>query len=154
FVAGSFLENAPVIPVSSTTGEGIDQLKSELARAAAGVPQKDASRYFRLPVDRAFSIKGFGTVVTGTCVAGAVRKEQEVELHPGGRKLRVRGVQVYGRPAEEARAGERTALNLADIEPGELARGMTLAQPNLFRTTKIIDCRLELLRSAQPLKNR
>lgn len=154
FVAGSFLAGAPVVPVSSVTGAGLDQLRAELERAADAVPQKDASAHFRLPIDRAFSIKGFGTVVTGTLVAGAVRREQEVELHPTGRRLRVRGIQVFGAAAEQARAGERTALNLADIEPADLSRGMDLTEPGRFHTVQQIDCRLELLPSAKPLKHR
>jgi len=93
-------------------------------------------------------------VVTGTLISGVVRKEQEVELYPTGRRLRVRGVQVHGASAEQAVAGQRTALNLADIEPADLARGMVLAAPALFHTTGQVDCALELLPSAKPLKHR
>src|SRR5713226_7797504 len=99
-------------------------------------------------------MKGFGAVITGTLISGAVGKDQEVEIHPGGRRARVRGVQVYGCPAERAIAGQRTALNLADVELGDLARGMTLAAPGVLRTTGEFDCVLELLRSAKPLKHR
>jgi selenocysteine-specific elongation factor len=154
FVAGSFLEGAPAVPVSSVTGAGLDDLRKELQRSAETVPQRSATGHLRLPLDRAFTVKGFGTVVTGTLISGAVRKEQEVELHPAGRRLRVRGVQVYGEPAERAVAGQRTALNIADIEPSELARGMVLAAPGVFRNTTQIDCSLELLVSAKPLKHR
>jgi len=154
FTAGSFLEGAPAIPVSSATGAGLSELRAALERAASEVPPKDASGYFRLPIDRSFSIKGFGTVVTGTLISGAVRREQEVEVYPPGRRARVRGVQVYGRSAAQALAGQRTALNLADLEAGELARGMTLAEPGRFETTRQVDCRLELLPSARPLKPR
>ena len=154
FVAGSFLEGAPVVAVSSVTGAGLDELRCELQRVASAVPEKSAAGHFRLPLDRAFTVKGFGTVVTGTLISGAVRKEQEVELHPTGRRLRVRGVQVYGEPAEQALAGQRTALNLADIEPAELARGMVLAAPGTFRTVTQVDCALQLLPSAKPLKHR
>ena len=154
FVAGSFLDGAPVVPVSSVTGAGIAQLRQALERAAAAVPEKSAAGHFRLPLDRAFTVKGFGTVVTGTLISGAVHKEQEVELYPTGRRLRVRGVQVYGAAAGEARAGQRTALNLADIEPAELARGMVLAAPGTFRTVTQVDSRLELLPSSKPLKQR
>ena len=133
FVAGSFLQGAPIVPVSSTTGAGLDALRQELARLARAAPAKNAAGHFRLPIDRAFSVKGFGTVITGTLMSGAVAREQEVEMHPTGRRLRVRGVQVYGKTAAEARAGERTALNLADIEPAEIARGMTLAEPGRMR---------------------
>jgi len=154
FVAGSFLEGAPVVAASSVTGAGLDELRERLRIAAETVVEKSAAGHFRLPLDRAFSIRGFGTVATGTLISGAVRKEQEVELHPGGRRLRVRGVQVYGEHAEQAVAGQRTALNLADIDPSELARGMVVAAPGLFRTTRQVDCSLELLRSAKPLKHR
>ena len=154
FVAGSFLEGAAVVAVSSVTCAGLDDLRRELQRAASSVPEKSVAGHFRLPLDRAFTVKGFGTVVTGTLISGAVRREQEVEVYPTGRRLRVRGVQVYGEPAEQALAGQRTALNLADIEPAELARGMVLAAPGTFRTVTQVDCSLELLPSARPLKHR
>ena len=154
FVAGSFLEGAPIVPVSSTTGEGLDRLRLELARAAEAVAEKDSSRHFRLPIDRAFSMKGFGAVVTGTLISGSVKKEQEVEIHPDGRRVRVRGVQVHGHPATQATAGQRTALNLADIDHGSLVRGMTLAEPGVFTSTREFDCVLDLLQSAKPLKHR
>jgi selenocysteine-specific elongation factor len=154
FVAGSFLEGAPVVAVSSVTGAGLGELRRELERAACAAPSKWAAGHFRLPLDRAFTVKGFGTVVTGTLISGNVSKEQEVELYPTGRRLRVRGVQVYGEPAEHACGGERTALNLADIEPAEVARGMVLAAPGVFRTTTQVDCALQLLPSAKPLKHR
>lgn len=154
FVAGSFLEGAPVVAVSAVTGQGLDELRQRLREVASQVPVKDASRYLRLPIDRAFSMRGFGTVVTGTLVSGSVAREQEVELHPGGRRLRVRGVEVHGEPVERALAGQRTALNLAGLEASELARGMVLAEPGRFRAVSEIDCRLELLPSAKPLKNR
>ena len=99
-------------------------------------------------------MKGFGTVVTGTLISGTVAKEQEVEVYPSGRRLRVRGVEVHGAKAERAVAGQRTALNLADIEVSELSRGDVLSEPGRFRAVKQIDCRLDLLRSAKPLKNR
>ncbi|HWB85918.1 MAG TPA: selenocysteine-specific translation elongation factor [Bryobacteraceae bacterium] len=153
-VAGSFLEGAPVVPVSSVTGEGLDELRSQLCRVAQEAPEKNSAGHFRLPVDRVFSVKGFGTVVTGTLISGAVRKEQEVELYPGGQRLRVRGVEVHGAAAERATAGQRTALNLADIEPAELARGDVLSEPGRFRAVKQVDCRLDLLASAKPLKHR
>jgi selenocysteine-specific elongation factor len=154
FVAGSFLAGAPVIPVSSATGAGLDALRAALARVAEGAPPKDASAAFRLPIDRAFTMKGFGTVVTGTLISGTVRRDQEVELYPAGRRLRVRGIQVYGEPAAEARAGERTALNLADIDPSEARRGMTLTEPGRFEPVRHIDALLELVPSAKPLKHR
>ena len=153
-VAGSFLEGAPMVPVSSVTGAGLEELRKELARVAAEAPEKDASGHFRLPIDRVFTVKGFGTVATGTLVSGSVAKEQEVELYPAGRRLRVRGVQVHGTSARRAVAGQRTAVNLADIEPAELARGDVLSEPGVFRAVKQVDCRLQLLPTAKPLKHR
>src|ERR1017187_631761 len=153
-VAGSFLEGAPAVAVSSVTGTGLDDLRKALARVAAAVPEKNAAGHFRLPIDRVFSVKGFGTVATGTLISGSIHKEQEVEVYPAGRRLRVRGVEVHGSKAELAVAGQRTALNLADIEPAELTRGDVLSEPGRFRAVKQVDCRLDLLRSAKPLKHR
>jgi selenocysteine-specific elongation factor len=153
-VAGSFLEGAPIVPVSSLTGAGLNDLRRELARVAAVVPEKNAASHFRLPVDRVFSVKGFGTVATGTLVSGSVAAEQTVEVYPAGRRLRVRGVQVHGSKADRAVAGQRTAVNLADIEPAELRRGDVLSEPGQFRAVKQVDCRLDLLPSAKPLKHR
>jgi selenocysteine-specific elongation factor len=154
FLAGSFLDPAtsPIIPVSSKTGAGLDQLKRELARLAAAVPAKDSGAVFRLPIDRVFTMKGFGTVVTGTLISGTVHKEQEVEVHPTGKRLRVRGVQVHGRPAEQAVAGQRTALNLAGVETAELARGMMLTPPEMFHPAVRLGVQLDLLPSAKPLR--
>ena len=111
FTKGSFLEGAPVVAVSSRTGQGLDTLKDELRRLSAEVPAKDSSRYFRLPIDRSFVMKGFGPVITGTLVSGKVQKEAEVEAHPTGKRLRVRGIQVHGQAVDTAYAGQRTALN-------------------------------------------
>ncbi len=157
-VTGSFLERAPIVPVSSVTGEGLAELRKELARVAGEAAEKNAAGWFRLPIDRVFSVKGFGTVATGTLISGSVRKEQEVQVYPerpsGARLLRVRGVQVHGSATGRAVAGERTAVNLADIEPAELARGDVLSEPGRFRAVKAVDCRLQLLASAKPLKHR
>lgn len=156
FVKGSFLDPAqsPIVAVSSKTGAGLDQLRAELARVAAEIPAKDSAAVFRLPIDRVFSMKGFGTVVTGTLISGTVRKEQELEVHPTGKRLRVRGVEVHGAAAEQAIAGQRTALNLAGVEIAELARGMMLTPPGMFRSTKRVSVTLDLLRSAKPLRDR
>jgi selenocysteine-specific elongation factor len=153
-VAGSFLDGAPIIPVSSVTSAGLDDLRGALARVAAEVSEKDSRGWFRLPVDRAFTIKGFGAVVTGTLISGSVEKEQEVELYPGGRRLRVRGLQVHGAASGRAVAGERTAVNLAGIEHTEIARGDVLSAPGRFHPVRRLDCRLDLLPSARPLKRR
>ncbi|MBS1854895.1 MAG: selenocysteine-specific translation elongation factor [Acidobacteria bacterium] len=153
-VAGSFLAGAPIVPVSSVTGAGLDDLRGELARAASAVPEKNAGGHFRLPIDRVFSIRGFGTVATGTLISGSVTRDQEVELYPAGRRLRVRGVQVHGSASDRARAGQRTAVNLADIEPAEIARGDMLGEPGRFHPVTHLDARLDLLPSAKPLKHR
>ncbi|HWP84567.1 MAG TPA: selenocysteine-specific translation elongation factor, partial [Terriglobia bacterium] len=153
FVAGSFLEGAPVVAVSSRTGAGLEELRECLRAAAAAVPAKDSSRHFRLPIDRAFVMKGFGAVVTGTLIAGRIRKEAEVEVHPIGKRVRVRGIQVHGKAVEEATAGQRTALNLSGVDAGELQRGMVLAAPGRFVPTRRVDARLHLLPSAPALKN-
>lgn len=154
FVAGSFLEGAPVVPVSSVTGAGLDRLREELRGLAERVPGKDASRHFRLPVDRSFSMRGFGAVVTGTLLSGSVALEDEVEVHPLGRRARVRGIQVHGGDSRRAFAGQRTALNLAGIDHLELRRGMVLAMPGFFHPATVLDCSIELLASAHPLKHR
>jgi selenocysteine-specific elongation factor len=154
FVAGSFLEGAPVVPVSSVTFQGLEELKAALREVALRAPQKDAGRWLRLPVDRSFSLRGFGTVVTGTLISGSVAPDQEVEAHPGARRLRVRSVQVHGRPVPRAVAGQRTALNLVGAEPQELPRGTVLADPGRFRAVRQIECRFHLLPSARPMKHR
>jgi selenocysteine-specific elongation factor len=154
FLRGSFLEGAPIVAVSAKTGAGLDELRRQLARIAGETPPKDASRYFRLPIDRAFAIKGFGTVVTGTLIAGQVKAEDEVELFPSRRRLRVRGVHSGGKPMISASAGQRTALNLAGIEHQEVYRGMILAAPKRFEATSRLDVRLILLPGAKRLKHR
>jgi len=154
FVRGSFLEGAAILPVSARTGAGLDALKLELLRAAQAVPAKGATRHFRLPIDRAFAMKGFGTVVTGTLVSGAVKAEDEVELYPVRKRVRVRGLHSGGTSVERAVAGQRTAANLAGIEREEIERGMVLAPPGIFEPAKRLDARITLLRSARPLQNR
>ena len=152
FLGGSFLEKAPLVPVSAKTGAGLGDLRKALSAAAANVPGKDGSRYFRLPIDRAFAMKGFGSVVTGTLISGSVRAGDEVELFPSGERLRVRGVESGGKSVERATPGQRTAVNLAGIEHTALKRGMVLATPGKFRRTRRVDVRLELLASARKMK--
>jgi len=153
FLRGSFLENSPVIPVSSLKGSGLDELKRELVRVGSLTPSRDSSAITRLPIDRVFTMKGFGTVVTGTLIAGSIRKDDELELFPARRKVRVRGVQVHGTATDEAVAGERTAVNVTGVEKQELKRGMTLSEPGLLEPTSRIDVKLSLLSSAKPLKD-
>jgi len=152
FVRGSFLEGSPIIPVSSLKGTGLDELKRELVQAATNVSVRDSSAIARLPIDRVFAMKGFGTVITGTLIAGTIHREDELDLFPSGKKVRVRGVQVHGSSAESAVAGERTALNLAGVEKAELARGMTLTAVGTLKPSSRIDVKLSLLSSAKPLR--
>jgi selenocysteine-specific elongation factor len=157
FLRGTFLETskAPIVAVSSLTGAGLEDLKQAMAAAAAGVQPRDSAAIARLPIDRVFTMRGFGTVVTGTLVAGTIRREDELEVFPTGRRVRVRGVQVHGQTAEAAVAGQRTALNLAGASREDFSRGMTLATPATFTATRRADVRLKLLASAQhPLKDR
>ncbi len=157
FLRGTFLEppKSPVVSVSSLTGAGLDDLKRAMIAAAAEVLPRDSHALARLPVDRVFTMKGFGTVVTGTLVAGTIHREEELEVFPSGRKVRVRGVQVHGQAAEAAVAGQRTALNLAGASTEDLSRGMTLAPVATFAVTRRVDVRLSLLSSApRPLKSR
>jgi selenocysteine-specific elongation factor len=156
FLRGTFLDpsHAPIVALSSLTGAGMDDLKRALVRVALEVPARDSTSLARLPIDRVFSMKGFGTVVTGTLISGAIQKEAELEVFPKGKQVRVRGIQVHTAPSDEAVAGQRTALNLAGATTEELARGMTLAPPAIFNATSRVDVQLSLLPSAKPLKDR
>ena len=154
FVRGSFLEGAPIVAVSARTGAGLEELKREMLRVAASAPPRDASRHARLPIDRVFSMQGFGTVVTGTLISGTLRPDEEVEILPSGKRSRIRGLHSGGRTVTRAVAGQRTAVNLADASVGEIERGMVLATKGVFRTTSRMDARVSLLASARPLKSR
>src|SRR5579863_424959 len=147
FLRGTFLEGAPILGVSSLTGAGLDGLRQAIA-SAKGIAARDSKALARLPIDRVFSMKGFGTVVTGTLISGTIRRDEEMEVFPSGRRVRVRGVQVHGQSAEAAVAGQRTALNLVGASPEDLSRGMTLAPPATFAPTRRIDVQLQLLPSA------
>ena len=147
-VAGSFLETAPVVAVSSRTGEGLVELKSTLREIALQVPARSEEFITRLPIDRAFTMSGFGAVVTGTLIAGAIEEGDELELLPGVRQVRVRGLQVHGERVKQATAGQRTAVNLTGIETAELERGMVLAPPQRLRPTQIVDARVTMLEDA------
>jgi selenocysteine-specific elongation factor len=154
FVKGSFLDGAPILPVSAKSGQGLAELKKVLQDAAREVAGKEGSQYFRLPIDRSFAVKGFGTVVTGTLISGQVAVGNEVELLPERTVLRVRGIQTGGKSVERADAGQRTAVNLAGIEHTALKRGMALGAPGRFAKTRRMDARLDLLKSAASLKHR
>ena len=156
FLRDSFLDpgQSPIIAVSSLTGAGLDELRQAIIEVAAEIPAKDSTALARLPIDRVFTMKGFGTVVTGTLVSGTICKEDDLEVFPAGQRVRVRGVQVHGQSAEQAVAGQRTALNLAGVTTQELARGMVLAPPSTFHSSSRLDVSLALLPSAKALKDR
>src|SRR6202011_1856166 len=154
YVRGSFLEGSAIVPVSAKTGAGIPELKRALHAAATQITGKDSTRAFRLPIDRAFAMKGFGTVVTGTLISGSVQTGDEVELLPGGERLRVRGVQTGGQTVAQAFAGQRTAVNLAGIAHTAVRRGMTLAEPGKFLRTRRIDVQFTLFAGTHKLKHR
>ena len=154
-VAGSFLEGAPVVAVSSLTGAGLEEFKTTLRELSLKAPPRASDSVARLPVDRAFTMRGFGAVVTGTLVAGEIREGEEMELLPAGERVRVRGVQVHGAAVRAARAGQRTAVNLGGVETASIERGMVLAPAGRLQPTQIIDARVEVLRGApRPLRSR
>jgi selenocysteine-specific elongation factor len=146
--ADSFLEGAPTLDVSARNGSGIEELKSALRTAALNVPARSAETLTRLPVDRAFTMRGFGAVVTGTLVSGEIAEGQELELAPGALRARVRGVQVHGSSVRAAGAGQRTAVNLGGVEVSSIERGMVLAPAGRLRPTQIFDARIKLLADA------
>ncbi len=147
-VAGSFLEDAPVVAASARTGEGLEELKRVLREVALAVPARSSETVARLPVDRAFTMRGFGAVVTGTLVAGEIGEGQELELLPTGARVRVRGLQVHGAAVRAAGAGQRTAVNLAGVEAASVERGMLLAPVGRLTPTQMLDARVEVLKSA------
>jgi len=155
FVAGTFLETAPIVPVSSKTGAGLDALKAELALLAEGAAEKKRDGAFRLPVDRVFTVAGFGTVVTGTLLAGEIKLGDELELLPAGHCGRVRGIQAHGAKTDIGQAGQRLAVNLQGIDLDQAHRGDVVVPAGLFRTTRRVDVRLDHLASAsRDLKHR
>ena len=154
-VENSFLENAPVVAVSAKTGAGIDELKDNLRTLAARIPVRQNEAIARLPIDRSFSVKGFGAVVTGTLISGEIRETDELEVLPIHRKVRVRGIQTHGKTVKSAHAGQRTAINLGGIEHRETTRGMILAESGILRPTQIFDAEIEVLKTAKKnLKSR
>jgi selenocysteine-specific elongation factor len=154
-VAGSFLESAPMLAVSAKTGVGLNELKATLRDVALHLPPRSSAFVPRLPVDRAFTMKGFGAVVTGTLVSGEIAEGNDLELLPRGLRVRARGLQVHGKSVERALAGQRTAINLGGVDAASILRGMVLAPVDRFRPTQIIDVELHVLRSApRPLRSR
>ena len=153
-VRHTFLETAPVLAVSAFTGEGIKELREALVEVALGVPEHGSDIIPRLPLDRAFSVSGFGTVATGTLLSGSVRAGENVELQPQGRLVRVRGVQVHQLPREEANAPTRVAVNLAGVEVGEIRRGDFVVPPGSLSPAATVDVELRMVSSTPPLRHR
>jgi selenocysteine-specific elongation factor len=143
-----FLEDAPIVRVSARTGEGLDELRRELGEVFERVPPRGTEGVPRLPVDRSFVLKGFGTVVTGTLVSGRLEEGEEVEVLPGGRRARIRGIQVHRTKLPRAEAGRRTAINLQGLDCDDVPRGSTLTRPGALLATRRAWARLTLLGSA------
>lgn len=154
-VETTFLAGCPIVPVSVKTGAGLPELRATLAALGRAVPAKDPDRTARLPIDRVFTVKGFGTVVTGTLVAGRFAVDEKVEVYPRGAQSKVRGLQVHGHPVEHASAGQRTAVNLQGVERAAIERGDVLAPAGTLVPTLLLDASLELLEDApRPVKTR
>ena len=154
FVKGTFLEGSPVVPVSSRTGENIELLKKEISDLALRVTPKTSGGLFRLPIDRVFSLKGFGTVVTGTAISGSVSVDNMVEILPRNISTKVRGLHSHGKAITTAYAGQRVAVNLQSVEKEDLSRGDVAVTSSSFFPTKTIDAFLELLSDAPLLKSK
>jgi selenocysteine-specific elongation factor len=155
FLKGTFLEGKPIVPVSAKTGQGLDELKHALQTLVARVPPKQMEGKFRLPVDRVFTIRGFGTVVTGTLFSGMIRVEDRIKIYPKEIEAKVRGLQVHNASVTEAVAGQRTAINLQGIDKVELERGDALGHPGEFAPTFMLDAVLQHLSDApRPLRHR
>jgi selenocysteine-specific elongation factor len=152
-VAGSPLEGAELVRVSARTGEGMDRLQAALDRLAERMAPRSAAGLLRLPVDRVFTLHGFGTVITGTLVSGTLSVGDELEALPSGRRARARGLQVHGASVERAEAGSRTAVNLAGVEVTDLERGDVLSRPGTLRATSMLDVELTLLPGEKPLRD-
>ncbi len=155
FLEGSFLEGAPIIPVSALTGQGLPQLLEALETLCEVVPERTSSGLFRLPVDRVFTMKGFGTVITGSLVSGKVRVGETVVIYPSGIQSKVRGVQVHGQKADQATASMRTAINFQGIDRAAIARGDVVGGVNTLKPSYMVDGLLLYIASNEKaLKNR
>ena len=152
---GTFLEKAMILRASSVTGDGIEDIKKHLKNIIAVIKDKTDKGYFRLPIDRAFSVKGFGTVVTGTVISGSVKKGDLLDALPGGVEVKVRGIQKHNLDAESAEIGERAALNLSGVNLTEVGRGHHLSERGYLHSTSLLEARIELLQNApKKLSNR
>lgn len=147
---GSVFENANMLEVSSVTGEGIDNLIQEIVHMTKDeVTEKDINTIPRLPIDRSFSISGFGTIVTGTLISGSVKKDDELEIYPTGKKAKIRSIQVHGKDVKECFAGQRSAINISNFKKDEIKRGYVLAPPNSLEDTMMLDVKLNVLNSSE-----
>jgi len=155
YLTGTFLEEAPIVPFSSMTGSGKEDMAAAIEAAAREIPGRIDKGIFRLPVDRVFTMKGFGTVVTGTLTSGNISIGEEILFLPGNRKTKLRGLQVHGESVKASSAGTRTALNLQGIDKDEIHRGQTAVREGVLKPTLMLDAKVSLLPSApRPLKNR
>ena len=155
FSQGTFLEDSPILPVSSATGRGIPELIDTLDEIAGRIPQRPPSSLFRLPIDRVFTMKGFGTVITGSLVSGKVEVGETIMIYPSGITSKVRGIQVHNQSANEAEAGMRTAINFQGLDKTAVNRGEVLSVPGALVTSYMADVSFHFLASNQkPLKNR
>ncbi len=146
---GTFLEDAPVAKVSAASGEGLSELIGMIARMAGeGVEEKDINTIPRLPIDRAFTLSGFGTVITGTLVSGMVSREDTLEMYPIGKECKIRSIQVHGQDRRECYAGQRVAINLSNVKKKEIHRGCVLAPPQSMKNTDLLDVKLNVLKSS------
>lgn len=152
--AGTFLESAPIIPVSSVTGQGVPEVKAALVEIAKHIRERRDTGVFRMPIDRAFTIQGFGTVIAGTILSGKVDVGDKLEILPDGLMTRVRGIQIHAKSVEQSHIGVRTAINLADVKKEQLRRGQTIIAPGSVTATSRLDALLRVLRSADEIKNR
>ena len=148
-VKGTFLEGKPIMAVSAYTGQGIAELRQYLHKLVKDAAEKNLRTPFRLPVDRVFSVDGFGTVVTGTLIEGSVRKDEIAELVPSGLRAKVRSIQVHGKDTDTACAGQRVAMNLAGLKKTDVQRGDTVARPDTVKTSRMLDVRLQNLKNSQ-----
>lgn len=148
-VEGTFLENTPIVPVSVYKEEGLEQLKQVLTELCVSLPERSEAGYFRLPIDRVFTLKGFGTIVTGTLMEGKLKKDQNIVLYPENEPVKVRSLQVHSKDAEAAWAGQRVAVNVPDRKKEEILRGDVLATADSLYPTMMVDVKLEVLKHTE-----
>lgn len=146
---GTFLEHAPVVKVSAATGEGLEVLIDTISQMTSDeMMTKDISTIPRLPIDRAFTLSGFGTIITGTLVSGTITKDDLLEMYPIGKECKIRSIQVHGQDRKECYAGQRVAINLSNVKKREIKRGCVLAPPNSMKNTDLLDVRINVLESS------